>query len=55
MTEVTCFLAWDPTVESVPDSVGELNPNCHAKIMDMDSKNEVKTGERGELWVQAPK
>ncbi|KAG0650146.1 4-coumarate-ligase isoform 6 [Hyphodiscus hymeniophilus] len=55
MTEATCsLLGWDPNVESVPDSVGELNANCHAKIMDMHCKNEVRRGERGEIWVQAP-
>ena len=56
MTEATCsLLGWDPNLESLPDSVGELNANCRAKIMDMDGKNEVPTGERGEIWVQAPK
>jgi 4-coumarate--CoA ligase len=56
MTEATCsLLGWDPNLESLPDSVGELNANCHAKIMDMDGKTEVPTGQRGEIWVQAPK
>jgi long-subunit acyl-CoA synthetase (AMP-forming) len=57
MTEATCsLLGWDPTSVSVdPNSVGELNANCSAKIMDADGKNEVPVGERGEIWVQAPK
>jgi hypothetical protein len=58
MTEVTCsLLGWDPNLElKVPaDSVGELNANCHAKIMDPDGKEEVSAGERGEIWVQCPK
>jgi 4-coumarate--CoA ligase len=56
MTEATCsLLGWDPNLESLPNSVGELNPNCKAKIMDTDGKNEVPVGERGEIWVQAPK
>ena len=56
MTEATCsLLGWDPNRESLPDSVGELNANCHAKIMNADGKTEVPPGERGEIWVQAPK
>jgi len=55
MTEITAsHLGWDPTLESLPDSVGELNANCSAKIMDLEGKNEVPTGERGELWCQGP-
>ncbi|KAG9244859.1 hypothetical protein BJ878DRAFT_504287 [Calycina marina] len=54
MTEATCsLLGWDPRLESLPDSVGELNANCHAKIVDLEG-NEVATCERGEIWVQAP-
>ncbi len=56
MTEVTCsMLGWDPTLPGHPDSVGELSANCSAKIMDVDGKNEVPAGERGEIWVQGPK
>ena len=56
MTEVTCsMLGWDPNLSVPADSVGELNANCHAKIMDSDGKAEVPAGERGEIWVQAPK
>ncbi|KAE9372789.1 putative 4-coumarate-CoA ligase [Stipitochalara longipes BDJ] len=55
MTEATCsLLGWDPTRECDPNSVGELNANCSAKIMDADGKKEVPVGERGEIWVQAP-
>lgn len=56
MTEATCsLLGWDPTSEIDPNSVGELNANCSAKIMDAEGKKEVPVGERGEIWVQAPK
>lgn len=55
MTEATCsLLGWDTTKEIDPNSVGELSANCHAKIVDPDGK-EVALGERGEIWVQAPK
>jgi 4-coumarate--CoA ligase len=55
MTEATCsILGWDPRLTYNPNSVGELNANCHAKIMGDDGK-EVAPGERGEIWVQAPK
>jgi 4-coumarate--CoA ligase len=56
MTEATCSLiGWDPTRACDPNSVGELNANCSAKIMAPDGKNEVPIGQRGEIWVQAPK
>lgn len=56
MTEGTCsLLGWDPRLDPHPDSVGELNANCHAKIVDPETLEEVKHGERGEIWVQAPK
>jgi 4-coumarate--CoA ligase len=57
MTEATCsLLGWDPTSISIdPNSVGELNANCSAKIMDADGKSEVSVGERGEIWALAPK
>jgi 4-coumarate--CoA ligase len=56
MTEATCsLLGWDPNQTILSSSVGELNANCHAKIMAADGKTEVPVGERGEIWVQAPK
>ncbi|KAM0146342.1 hypothetical protein ACHAPC_003048 [Botrytis cinerea] len=55
MTEATCsLLGCDPRQDPVPNSVGELNANCHAKIMDPETLEELKQGERGEIWVQAP-
>ncbi|RAL62104.1 hypothetical protein DID88_002590 [Monilinia fructigena] len=55
MTEGTCsLLGWDPRLDPHPDSVGELNANCHAKIVDPETLEEVKHGERGEIWVQTP-
>lgn len=55
MTEATCsLLGWDPRLQSLPDSVGELNANCHAKIVDPGTMAEVPVGQRGEIWVQAP-
>jgi 4-coumarate--CoA ligase len=56
MTEATCsLLGWDPRLDSISSSVGELNANCSAKIMNTDGKSEVPMGQRGEIWVQAPK
>ena len=55
MTEATCsLLGWDPRLKLPSNSVGELNANCHAKIVDLDGK-EVPAGERGEIWVQGPR
>jgi 4-coumarate--CoA ligase len=56
MTKVTCIaLEWDPRLELISGSVGELLANCHAKIMSEDCTTKVTPGERGEMWIQAPK
>ncbi|THV49115.1 hypothetical protein BGAL_0211g00100 [Botrytis galanthina] len=55
MTEATCsLLGCDTRRDPIPNSVGELNANCHAKIVDPETLEELKQGERGEIWVQAP-
>jgi 4-coumarate--CoA ligase len=52
---LTCSaIGWHPTEYSDSFSVGELNANCEAKIMDDAGKNEVPQGERGEIWMRAP-
>ncbi|KAF2669778.1 phenylacetyl-CoA ligase [Microthyrium microscopicum] len=54
MTELTCSaMGWDPTHTSESFSVGELNANCEALLLD-DSGSEVSQGERGEIWISAP-
>ena len=54
MTEITCSATgWDPNRESDPSRIGELNPNVEGMIVD-DDGNELKEGERGELWVRGP-
>ena len=51
----TCsILGWDPRQTSTSSSVGELNANCEAKVMDEEGVQEVPRGQRGELWVRAP-
>lgn len=51
----TCaILGWDPTETSHTASVGELNPNCEAKIMADDGVTELGRNQRGELWVRGP-
>jgi 4-coumarate--CoA ligase len=55
MTETTCSaMGWHPNDISTSASVGELLPNCEAKIMDEGGEREMPIGERGELWVRAP-
>jgi len=56
MTEVTCAATtFDPSKYSASFSVGELVPNCEAKIvLDDEGKVEVPRGERGEIWVRGP-
>lgn len=54
MTEITCSaLGWHPEEYSDSFSVGELNANTEAKIVD-EADKEVAQGERGEIWVRAP-
>ena len=57
MTEVTCTcLAWAGSDNmGTTGAVGELMPNCRAKLMSLDGKTEITTPEtRGELWVTGP-
>jgi 4-coumarate--CoA ligase len=56
MTECTCAVTlFRPDRRSESFSVGELAPNCEAKIVqDEDGKVEAPQGERGEIWVKAP-
>ncbi|KAF1983134.1 acetyl-CoA synthetase-like protein [Aulographum hederae CBS 113979] len=55
MTEATCsVISWHPLVRSESFSVGELLPNCSARIMAEDGMTEVPQGERGEIWISAP-
>ncbi|KAF2005717.1 4-coumarate-CoA ligase-like protein [Amniculicola lignicola CBS 123094] len=56
MTEATCAVTtFHPAATSLSFSVGELAPNCTAKIvLDEEGKVEAEQGERGEIWVKAP-
>ncbi|KAF2182004.1 4-coumarate-CoA ligase-like protein [Zopfia rhizophila CBS 207.26] len=56
MTEATCAVTtFHPAALSLSFSVGELAPNCEAKIvLDDEGKVEAEQGERGEIWVKAP-
>lgn len=56
MTEITCTcMGWDARVLRRSGGVGELMPNCIAKIMDMDGKTEIREANKpGELWASGP-
>lgn len=57
MTEVTCTsMSWDPTTAITSSAgVGEVYPNCKARLMSLDGRTAVEAaGERGELWVTGP-
>lgn len=55
MTEVTCSMTgWHPEEVSSSHSIGELNPNCEARIMAEDGETELGRNERGEFWVRGP-
>lgn len=47
-------MGWNPLEHSESFSVGELNPNCEARLMAEDGVTEVPQGERGEIWIRAP-
>ena len=54
MTEVTCGALHVPGgLNDDTGSVGLLDPNCEAKLLDDDGK-EVKAGEPGEIFVRGP-
>ncbi|KAK1771110.1 hypothetical protein QBC33DRAFT_231983 [Phialemonium atrogriseum] len=56
MTEVTCTsLAWDPNDRRRSSGVGEMMPNCSARIVDLATGRPIaETGKPGELWVTGP-
>lgn len=56
MTEVTCTcMAWDGNVLQKSGGVGELMPNCAAKLMELDGETEILEAKKpGELWVTGP-
>ncbi|PGG95599.1 hypothetical protein AJ79_09958 [Helicocarpus griseus UAMH5409] len=55
MTETTLsILGWDPNHLGTSSSVGELNPNCEARIMAEDGVTELGLNQRGEIWVRGP-
>lgn len=55
MTETTCsVLGHARTEKDYTGSVGKLNPNCEAKIMDDDGVTELPRNSSGELWVRGP-
>ncbi|KAI9900781.1 hypothetical protein N3K66_005043 [Trichothecium roseum] len=55
MTEVTCTgLAWEPT-QPPADGVGQLMPNCKARLVDMETGREIREPNTpGELWITGP-
>ena len=55
MTEITCLaLAWDARRETT-SGVGELLPDCRAKIIDTEDGMEIfQAHKQGELWISSP-
>ncbi|KAI1429203.1 AMP-binding enzyme [Xylaria sp. FL1777] len=56
MTELTCTVThWNPTEHRRTTSVGELMPNCKARLMRTDGSGEITSAnERGEIWITGP-
>lgn len=55
MTEATCTaLSWDPNKPS-NSAVGELMPDCRARLVDIETGSEItEANTPGELWVTGP-
>ncbi|KAJ3522511.1 hypothetical protein NM208_g12830 [Fusarium decemcellulare] len=55
MTEATCTaLSWDPNKTS-SSAVGELMPDCQARLVNIETGAEVTTANTsGELWITGP-
>ena len=52
---LTCGgVAWDHETDYNLSTIGELMPNCEAKIMNDEGTAEVSQGERGEIWYRSP-
>ncbi|KAH6896507.1 AMP-binding enzyme [Thelonectria olida] len=55
MTEVTCTaMAWDPRRRDRGNGVGELVPNCRARLVDADGHDITSPRTPGELWICGP-
>lgn len=55
MTEVTCTaMAWDPRRNNPESAVGELVPNCRARLVDADGRDIYAARTPGELWISGP-
>jgi acyl-CoA synthetase (AMP-forming)/AMP-acid ligase II len=54
LTETSPVTHVSPHERNKPGTVGVLTPNTEAKIVDLDSGDEVATGERGELCIRGP-
>ncbi|KAI0878150.1 acetyl-CoA synthetase-like protein [Hypoxylon argillaceum] len=56
MTELTCTASsWHPTEIRRTSAVGEIVPNCKAKIIATDGSGEITSAnKKGELWVSGP-
>ncbi|KAH0537324.1 hypothetical protein FGG08_005878 [Glutinoglossum americanum] len=55
LTEATCsVLGFHPLEQLEGSSVGELQPNCEAKVMSEDGTEELPRGQRGEIWIRGP-
>lgn len=55
MTEITCSaVGWPPHHYSGSFSVGELNANVEAKIVDDEGREITERNVRGEVWLKGP-
>jgi 4-coumarate--CoA ligase len=47
-------MAWHPLDRSNSACVGELVPNCEAKVIAEDEVTKLGRNQRGEIWVRGP-
>jgi acyl-CoA synthetase (AMP-forming)/AMP-acid ligase II len=54
LTETSPVTHISPRERNKPGTVGVLTPSTEARIIDLDSGDEVPTGDRGELCIRGP-
>ncbi|MDD5770209.1 MAG: AMP-binding protein [Candidatus Gracilibacteria bacterium] len=51
ITECSPVVSINPIIGSKPGTVGKIIPNLDCKILDLNSRNEIKIGEQGMIYV----
>ncbi|MEZ4523207.1 MAG: AMP-binding protein [Thermomicrobiales bacterium] len=54
MTEASPMTFLTPPGRAVLGSTGVLMPNTEARVVDVDSGEDLEPGQRGEIWIRGP-